>query len=299
MTTHTVLPALLPPLVAIAALALSAESIAAQSPPRPPSGPAQQAALLDREGATEKARTIWQALVDSATDAAAKAQAERSVAMSYAFDGDCAHTVKYETMVFAYWATREQAEPENAFFEEGEIADEAARVCLEAGDAAAAEQWYRKGHERGVAEPAPRKHPRSLWEYRLAHALGRIAARRGDTAEARREISEARRILDSDSALARQQAPYFPYLVGYVALYTNNLPTAHAELTNAIALRANQRDPFMHCLLAMTLEREGRQAEANAMYREAYALATGHNPPAAFVRPFVRKKLGTASLGSP
>ena len=32
-------------------------------------------------------------------------------------------------------------------------------------------------------------------------------------------------------------------------------------------------------------------AEAKAMYQRAYDLATGHNPPAAFVRPFVRKTL--------
>ena len=37
-----------------------------------------------------------------------------------------------------------------------------------------------------------------------------------------------------------------------------------------------------------------RPEEAKALYRKAYDLATGHNPPAAFVRPFVRKKLGLA-----
>jgi Flp pilus assembly protein TadD len=51
----------------------------------------------------------------------------------------------------------------------------------------------------------------------------------------------------------------------------------------------------MHCLLAMTLERLGRQDQAKALYQKAYDLATGHNPPAAFVRPFVREKLGLGS----
>jgi Flp pilus assembly protein TadD len=91
--------------------------------------------------------------------------------------------------------------------------------------------------------------------------------------------------LDSESA-------HCPY-----AIATNDLPTAGAQLTDAIARRGNARDPFQHCLLAMTYEREGRQAEGKAMYQQAYELATGHNPPAAFVRPFVRKKLGLA--GSP
>jgi tetratricopeptide (TPR) repeat protein len=216
------------------------------------------------------------------------------MAMSYAFDGDCANTVKYETMVMAYWATREQAEPQNAFYQEGEMADEAARVCLDAGDVDAAERWYRKGYELGMKEPEPPTHPRSLWAYRLAHALGRIAARRGDSAEAQRQILAARRALDGDTAMAAQQERFFPYLTGYVALYTNDLPTAEAQLTKAVGMRGNDRDPFMRCLLAMTTERLGREAEAKAMYQQAYDLAMGHNPPAAFVRPFVRKKVGLA-----
>jgi tetratricopeptide (TPR) repeat protein len=216
------------------------------------------------------------------------------MAMSYAFDGDCANTVKFETMVAAYWATRESDDPQNAFYQQGEMANEAARVCLDAGDLDAAERWYRRGYELGTKEPAPPTHPRSLWEFRLAHALARIAARRGDTAQARAQITAARRALDGDTAMAAQQERFFPYLVGYVALYTNDLPTALARLTTAIGLRNNDRDPFMHCLLAMTYERLGRQEEARAMYQKAHDLATGHNPPAAFVRPFARKKLGLA-----
>jgi tetratricopeptide (TPR) repeat protein len=255
----------------------------------------RQAALFDRDGQTAQARTIYQAAIDSATDPAAKARAQRAMAMSYAFDGDCANTVKYETMVIAYWVTRESVDPQNAFYQQGEMANEAARVCLDAGDLDAAERWYRRGYELGNKEPAPPTHPRSLWEYRLAHALGRIAARRGDTAEARAQIAAARRALDGDTTMAAQQERFFPYLVGYVALYTNDLATAEARLAAAIGMRNNDRDPFMHCLLAMTYERLGRQQEASAMYQKAYDLATGHNPPAAFVRPFARKKLGLAS----
>jgi tetratricopeptide (TPR) repeat protein len=211
--------------------------------------------------------------------------------MSYAFDGDCANTVTYEEMVIAYWHGREAAEPQNAFYQEGEMADEAARVCLDAGDMDAAEHWYRRGYALGTEEPAPPAHPRSLWAYRLAHALGRIAARRGDTAEARRQVAEARRILDGDSAMAAGQERFFPYLAGYVALYTGDLAGAERELTRAVALRGNQRDPFMRCLLAMTYERLGRSAEADSTYREAYALAMAHNPPSAYVRRVVREKL--------
>ncbi len=266
------------------------------APPSRPSGPTQEAMRLDLGGATARARTIFQALVDSASTDSARAVADRAMAMSYAFDGDCANAVKYETPVIAYWASREAADPQNAFYQEGEIADEAARVCIDAGDLQAAEHWYRRGYELGMREPQPRTHPASLWEFRLAHALGRLAARRGDTAEARRQIAAARRILDGDSAMAAGQERFFPYLVGYVALYTNDLPTAERELTSAIQLRGNQRDPFMRCLLAMTLEKLGRTSEANDAYRQAYDLASAHNPPSAFVRRFVRAKLGLPAL---
>jgi tetratricopeptide (TPR) repeat protein len=281
----------------LAALSLAAGAALAQQPPAPgasrgPSGPMQEAARLDLEGKTSDARAIFQRMMDSAADPAAKAAAQRAMAISYAFDGDCANTVKYEEMVIAYWQTREAAEPQNAFYQEGEMADEAARVCIDNGDLNAAEHWYRRGYELGVKEPAPQTHPASLWDFRLAHALARLAARRGDRAEAVRQIAAARRALDGDTAMAAQQERFFPYLTGYVALYLGNLPEAERDLAQAVDARGNQRDPFMRCLLAMALEKDGRRDEANAMYRQAYDLATAHNPPAAFVRPFVRKKLG-------
>lgn len=257
-----------------------------------PSAAMRQAMQLDRDGSTAQARTIIQSLIASNAMPDAKAQAQRAMAMSYAFDGDCANTVKYEEMVIAYWRTREQAEPQNAFYQEGEMANEGARVCIDAGDLNTAERMYRRGSELGLKEPDPKTHARSLWDYRLAHALGRIAARRGDKAEAQRQIAAARQILDGDSAMAAQQERFFPYLVGYVALYTNDLPTAEAQLTKAVSLRGNERDPFMQCLLAIAYEKMGKQEEAKVTYQKAYDLATGHNPPAAFTRPFARKKLG-------
>jgi tetratricopeptide (TPR) repeat protein len=286
--------------VMIAVASLAPDVMTAQAAPRvavPAAIPAamREASQLDLRGETKQARVMFQKMIDSAPTPAAKTAAQRAMAMSYAFDRDCANTVKYESMVIAYWATREQAEPQNAFYQQGEMANEAARVCIDAGDLAAAAQWYRKGYELGVKEPAPQTHPKSLWDYRLAHALGRLAARKGDKAEAERQIANARRALESDTAMAAQQERFFPYLVGYVALYTNDLPTAEAQFTKAIALRGNEKDPFMHALLAMTYERMGRTGEANALYRKAYDMATSHNPPSAFVRPLVREKLGLAA----
>jgi tetratricopeptide (TPR) repeat protein len=286
-----------PSAYALVATALVAGTAAAQGPPGgTPNPEMRQAVQLDLAGNTAQARRLFQAMIDSAATPAARAAAQRAMAMSYAFDGDCAHTMAYEDSVIAYWRTREQAEPQNAFYQEGEMADEGARVCIDAGDVDAADGAYHRGFDLGNREPEPRTHPRSLWDYRLAHALGRIAARRGDTTEARRQIAAARRALDSDSAMASQQERFFPYLVGYVALYTNDLPTAERELTRAVAMRGNDRDPFMRALLGMLYERQGKADEARAAYQQAYDLATAHNPPAAFAKPFTRRKLG---LGGP
>ena len=257
-----------------------------------PSGPTREAQELDRQGKHAEARAVLQRLIDEAPEPAAKAAAQRRMAMSYGFEGDCANAVRYHEMVIAYWVTREQAEPQNAFYQQGEIANESARVCIDAGELETAERMYRRGWELGLKEPEPREHPRSLWDYRLAHALGRLAARRGDQVEAQRQVAEARRILDSDPTMAENQERFFPYLAGYVALYANDLATAEAELTKAVAMRGNDRDPFMHCLLAMTYEKLGQQDRAKALYQRAYDMATAHNPPSAFARPFARRKLG-------
>ena len=274
------------------ALVASPSPLSAQAPvAAPPNGPLQQAARLDSDGHTADARVIFQQVIDTASTPAARAAANRAMAMSYAFDGNCAKTVEYEEKVIDYWKTREQAEPQNAFYQQGEMANEAARVCIDVGQLDTAERNYRRGTELGLREPEPRTHPKSLWEYRLAHALARLAARRGDAAEARRQVAEARRILDADPKMAAAQERFYPYLTGYVALYTNDLGTAEADLTKALAIQGNQNDPFMHVLLAMTYEKMGQPDKAKALYEKAYSLATAHNPPSAFARPYARKKL--------
>jgi tetratricopeptide (TPR) repeat protein len=252
----------------------------------------REATQLDGEGRFREARVIWQRLIDEAPDATAKAAAQRRMAMSYGFEGDCANAVRYHQMVIDYWKTRESAEPQNAFYQEGEMANESARLCLDAGDLGTAERMYRLGYDLGNKEPEPRTHPKSLWEYRLAHALGRIAARRGDKSEAGRQVAAARRILDGDRVMADSQERFFPYLAGYVALYAGDLARAEEWLTRALEIQRNQNDPFMHCLLAMTHERLGRTSRARELYQRAYQLAEGrHNPPAAYARRVAGEKL--------
>jgi tetratricopeptide (TPR) repeat protein len=285
-----------PPLPALFLSALATLPTEAESQGRgrgastPRSDSIRLAQRLDTEGKHQDARAIFQALIHSAQTPAEKAAAQRRMAMSYAYDGNCAKSIEYEEMVIAYWVTRRAAEPQNAHYQEGEMANEAARVCIDAGFIDEAERMYRRGSELGNGEPEPRTHPKSLWDYRLAHALARIAARRGNAAEAHRQIAEAARILDSDSAMASAQRQYLPYLRGYVALYTNDLVTAERELTTAMSQMDN--DPFMVVLMGMTYEKKGDQAKATEFFQRAYDMATGSNPPNVHSRAFTKKKLG-------
>ena len=182
----------------------------------PNSAPVNNAAgtVLDLMGKGAEARQHFQRAIDGTPDAAGKANAQRQMAMSYAFEGDCRNTVKFEQMAIAYWATREQAEPQNAFYQQGELANEAARVCLDAGDLETAATWYRKGAELGLKEPGNETHPKSLWNFRLEHALARIAARQGNKAEAQKHVAAAKAQLDGDAKMAEQQARFFPYQIG-------------------------------------------------------------------------------------
>lgn len=247
---------------------------------------------LDQEGKSREAKAAFQKAIDNATTPAAKAAAHRRMAMSYAFDGDCKNTGKYEQMVIDYWVTQERDQPGNAFYQQGEMANEAARVCIDSGDLNSAEQWYRKGRELGRKEPNISAGRKDLWEFRTEHALARLAARRGNKAEAQKHVAAAKKVLDHmqtvDAQLHQQQQTFFPYLTGYVALYTGDLQTALADLQ-----KANTNDAFIQCLIGMTHEKMGQKEQAMEWYKKASAVR-GSNPPAAFARRFTREKLGGA-----
>lgn len=273
------------------ALLLSAAVLSAQPPQFGRGGMGPGSALLaegnrlDLEGKYADARQQFQKAIDDAATPPAKANAQRSMAMSYAFTGDCGNTVKYERMVIDYWKTQETAQPGNAFYQEGEMADEAARVCIDSGDLDAAAEWYLKGYDSGIREPGISPDRKTLWEFRLEHAKARIAARRGNKAEAGKHVAAARAALDRMTGLKAQQSSFMPYLTGYVAYYTGDYQKALADLQNA-----SQNDPFIQCLLGMTYEKLGEREKATECYRKA-AATRAHNPPAAFAKPFASKKL--------
>lgn len=248
--------------------------------------------LLDLMGQSSEAHAQFARSIELAATPEAKSQQQRAMAMSYAFAGDCQNAVKYEQMVIAYWVTREKGDPANAFYQEGEMADEAARVCIDNGDLDAAAKWYKAGHDYGLKQPNTTPVLADLWEFRWEHAQARIAARRGNKVDAEKHVIAAEAILNKDDQLAHgsgrgeNQSQFMPYLTGYVALYLGDYKTALEDLQ-----KANQNDPFYQCLLGQTYEKVGEKDKATECYRKAGA-ATAHNPPAAFARPFARKKLG-------
>ena len=259
----------------------------------------REAIQLDIQGKHDASRRIFQALIDSAPTPRDQAAAQRAMARSAGFTGDCAMAIRYEELVIAYHQTRESSAPQDAFYQEGEMANEAARICANAGVLDEAERMYRRGSELGNKEPEPRTHSRALWDFRLEHALARLNAQRGNRSEAERHMAAARRALDSiaraDTALARQQERFYQYLPGFVALFTNDTAGAVRELERAAAIRGNDRDPQIHYYLGLAYEKSGQADQARAQFQKAYDLATAHNPPAAYARPHAREKLGLPS----
>ncbi|HUJ31967.1 MAG TPA: tetratricopeptide repeat protein [Candidatus Acidoferrum sp.] len=255
----------------------------------PDSLPANVAAgsVLDLMGRSKEARTYFQKAIDKADTPERKAMAERSMAMSYAFEGNCAKTLEHESRVLEYYRST------NNFYQQGEILDEGARVCIDASDdlhpskakedLADAQKWYQAGRDAGLKEPDIKSARVDLWNFRWEHAQARLAARRGDKAEALKHVSAAQAIVEKGSI--PEQKPFLPYLEGYVAFYAGNYGLAGEEL-----LQANQNDPFIQCMMARTYGKLGKKDKAIEYYRKA-AGGVAHNPPAAYAVPYAKGKL--------
>ena len=245
----------------------------------PDSLPANIAAgsVLDLMLQGEEARKYFAKAVAVADSPEHKAGAQRAMAMSYAFERNSTQAAAYEQQVFDFYGTV------NNFFQQGEMADEAARVCLDSGDLDGAEKWYRLGHETGLKEPDIKPDRQDLWNFRWEHAQARIAARRANQSEAQKHVAAAKAILDKGTI--PEQARFFPYLEAYVAFYTGDYKTALEHWK-----QADQNDAFIQCMLGETYEKLGDQEKALEYYRKA-STASSHNPPAAYAVPFAKKKL--------
>lgn len=235
---------------------------------------------LDIAGQYAEARKHLAKAIDVAPAPQSKAGALRAMAMSHAFQRDCKGAVPYASQAYDVYLSLKD------YYNAGEAANELARVCIDAGSLDDAAAWYQKGRDIGLQEPNITAARKDLWAFRMEHALARLAARRGWKAEAQQHVAAAKAILDR-GVIDSDQAQYFPYLVGYVALYTGDYQTALTELQ-----KASQRDPFFLCLIAETYEKMGRKDEAMEYYRKALSIANGHNPPNAYARPLAKEKLG-------
>jgi tetratricopeptide (TPR) repeat protein len=235
--------------------------------------------VLDLMDKGEEARKHFAKAVENAPTPQQKAQGNRATAMSWAFEGDCKKTLAYERKVMDFYKT------EQNFFQQGEVADEGARVCIDNGDLNAAEEWYQMGHDLGLKEPDIKPDRVDLWNFRWEHAQARVAARRGNKAEAEKHVAAAKAILDKGTN--PNQLQFFPYLVGYVALYTGDYKTALENLQ-----KANQNDPFIQCLMAETYEKLGEKEKAAELYKKA-SMTTAHNPPGAYAHRVTKdRKIG-------
>ena len=235
---------------------------------------------LDLKGNYADARQHLTKAVEIAA-ADAKQQALRTMAFSFAFEGNATGAAKFEQQVFdARMFARD-------FTGAAETANELARIYLESGDTANAFKWYRSGYETAQHKPDLSDADKNLWLFRWENAQARIAARSGKADEAQRHVAAAKAALDK--ANNPDQARFFPYLTGYVAFYTGDFKTAIADLQ-----KADQRDPLILALLGESYEKSGDRSQAMDYYRKVLA-SNAHNPTNAFARPLAKKKLAGGS----
>jgi tetratricopeptide (TPR) repeat protein len=295
---------------------LSAFSFAqqpAQAPPPVPGSPedlVQQGQKLSREGKQDEALALYRQALDKsprlfqahlssgialdlkgdyaqARGHLAKAievagpdnnvQALRSMAVSYAFEGNGREAEKYEKQVI------DMAIALSKWTNAAEISNELARIYLESGNPGSAYKWYKRGYETVSRHSDMSDADKNLWLFRWESAQARVAGRRGNAAEAQQHVAAAKIALDK--ANNPDQMRFFPYLTGYVAYYTGDYKAAIVDLG-----KADQHDPLILALLGEAYEKSGDAAQAKDYYRKVLEINT-HNPTNAFARPLARKKL--------
>jgi tetratricopeptide (TPR) repeat protein len=235
-------------------------------------------AALDLKGDYSAARQEIQKGIDAAP-ANGKVRALRTMAVSYAFSGDANEAGKYEEQAYKLQFAA------NDFSGAAGTADEAARIYLENGDLENAQTWYAKGHSIALTDPKLTDADKDLWTFRWESAQARIAARRGNKAEAQQHLLAAKAALDKGTN--PEQAQFVPYVEGYVAFYGGDYPTAISDLQ-----KANQKDPFILVLMAQAYEKSGDQKNAMDYYHKVLQVYS-HNPTGAFARPLAQRKVGS------
>jgi tetratricopeptide (TPR) repeat protein len=232
---------------------------------------------LDLKGEYAEARKHLTKAIDLTTSET-RAQALRTTAFSYAFEGKAGKAAPYEKQLF-------DNRIENAdWIRAAEICNELARIYLESGDTNQAYKWYKLGYDTADRKPDLTDADKNLWLFRWESAQARIAARRGNAAEAQQHVAAAKAALDK--ANNPDQMRFYPYLTGYVAYYIGDYKTAITEFQ-----KADQHDPLNLAMLGEAYEKSGDKASAQEYYRKVLEINI-HNPTNAFARPLAKKKLG-------
>jgi tetratricopeptide (TPR) repeat protein len=235
---------------------------------------------LDLKGDYGQARKHLERALDLATTDT-RAQAMRSLAFSYAFEGKAGKAAEYEKQLF-------ENRVQNADWQRaGEMCNELARIYLESGDAEHAYKWYKTGYDTASRKSDLSDADKSLWLFRWESAQARVAARKGKPADALHHVAAAKDALDK--ANNSDQAKFYPYLTGYVAFYNGDYKTAIADLQ-----KADQHDPLILALLGEAYENTGGAAQAKDYYRKVLEV-NAHSPQNAWARPLARKKLGAGA----
>jgi len=237
-------------------------------------------AALDLKGEYAEAREHFTKAIEVAPPDS-KTQALRSMAVSYAFEGDARKAAEFELPVFNARMAKSD------WVGAAETCNELARIYLDSGDPDHAYEWYKKGYDTVGRKLDLTGADKNLWLFRWESAQARIAARRGQADEAQQHIAAAKPALDK--ANNPEQAKFYPYLTGYVAFYTGDYKTAVAELQ-----KADQHDPMTLALLGEAYEKSGGAVQAKANYQKVLE-SNGHNPANAFARPLAKKKLAGTS----
>jgi tetratricopeptide (TPR) repeat protein len=231
---------------------------------------------LDLTGQHAEARKHFATAIDLAT-AETKPQALTSMAISYAFESKAAESATFYEQVFAARMAQQNANSAAG------TANAIARIYLESGDLANAEKWYRTGYDtsKQIKDLTPAQ--LDLWEMRWINAQARIAARRGDAAQARKQAAAMKALVDK--AGNEGERPQYQYLLGYIALEAGDNDNAIAELE-----KGNLTDSFVLGLIGRAYEKKGDRAKATEFSRKAMA-ATGHSINTAFAHQWARKYL--------
>jgi tetratricopeptide (TPR) repeat protein len=249
---------------------------AADAAPASTQANSQAGVILDLQGRYAEARQYFDKAI-AAAPPEGKARALRNMAMSYAFERDCSGAVKYQQQAFDLQVAKSDFEGAAG------AANEVARACLESNRIEEATTWYRQGYDTALKAADLTPAQKDLWQFRWEHAQARIAARRGQKAEADKHVAAAKAVLDKGTN--PEQAPFLPYLVGYVAFYGGDDKAAIAELQ-----KADQEDPFVLALMAQAHEKLQEDAKAKELYRKILTV-TSHTPANAYARPLAVEKL--------